>query len=222
MDVDYVGRLRSQSMALVDSLDDHPLLGRVIRGDASRDDYVRFLWSTYHYIRWSGPLLAATAQGLKRRGTAGFLFDLLVAKTREEAPHDGWVLRDLRKCGEDVELLKVAAPPVAVDAYVNWSRMMAEEGSPAFLGAAYTLEIMSMHRAKMAAANLRARGAIPRIKEALLFLDGHAEADTDHIATLEGVLARIEAPDDRAAIALSATVMGALYPRFFSNAASGV
>ena len=215
MDSDYVCRLRNQSMALIQSLDQHPLLGRVIHGDASRDEYVEFLWSTYHYIRWSGPLLAATADGLKRRGSDDFLFDLLVTKTREEAPHDGWVLRDLRNCGENVELGKALPAPIAVDAYVTWSRAMAADGSPAFLGAAYTLEIMSMHRAKRAADNLRARATIPGIEKALLFLDGHADADVDHISSLESVLARIEDRDDQSAIHLSAMVMGALYPRFF-------
>jgi pyrroloquinoline quinone (PQQ) biosynthesis protein C len=215
MDSDYVCRLRTESNALVDTLDGHPIVGAVVRGDASRDDYVRFLWSTYHYVRWSGTLLAATAEGLSRRGTRGFLFDLLVAKTREEAPHDAWVLHDLRACGENVELMKASVPPTAVQAYVTWSQTMAEDGSPAFLGAAYTLEMISMRRAKTAAMNLRARGTIPRIEAALMFLDGHGDADADHIATLETTLARIEDADDRAAIERSATVMATLYPRFF-------
>ena len=92
---------------------------------------------------------------------------------------------------------------------------MAQEGSPAFLGAAYTLEFMSMHRAKMAADNLRARRAIPNIEEAVSFLEGHGDADVGHIELLSEILRRIEDPRDQDAIALSAAVMRALYPRFF-------
>jgi acetolactate synthase-1/2/3 large subunit len=42
-----------------------------------------------------------------------------------------------------------------------------------------------MRRAQLSAHNLRARGAIPNIERALLFLDGHGAADRGHIAELE-------------------------------------
>ncbi len=61
MDGAYLTAMRRELTAWVDSLDHHPVVGPVIRGDASRDGYVRFLWSTYHYLRWSGPLLAGAA-----------------------------------------------------------------------------------------------------------------------------------------------------------------
>ena len=218
MNHDYVSIIERESTALVDSIDRDPLLGSVIRGDASRAEYVGFLGATYHYLRWSGPLLAETAEGLRRSGRCPWLLAIVDAKTAEESPHDGWVLDDLRKCGENVELVKAQAAPRAVDAYVQWSRTMAQEGSPAFLGAAYTLEFMSMHRAKMAADNLRARGAIPHIEEAVSFLEGHGDADVGHIELLSEILRRIEDPRDQEAIALSAAVMRALYPRFFQPA----
>jgi hypothetical protein len=215
MSHDYVSILERESAALVDAIDRDPLLGSVIRGEASRREYVGFLASTYHYIRWSGPLLAATAEGLRRSGRCAWLLEIVDAKTAEESPHDGWVLDDLRSCGENVELIKAQAPPRAVEAYVQWSRTLAEEGSPAFLGAAYTLEFMSMCRAKTAAENLRARGAIPRIEGAVSFLEGHGDADVGHMEILSEILRRVEDPGDQEAIALSAAVMRTLYPRFF-------
>ncbi|MEO5730819.1 MAG: iron-containing redox enzyme family protein [Byssovorax sp.] len=215
MSHDYVSIIERESTALVDSIDRNPLIGSVIRGDASRAEYVAFLGATYHYLRWSGPLLAETAEGLRLRGRCPWLLAIVDAKTAEESPHDGWVLSDLRSCGENVELVKAQAAPRAVDAYVQWSRTMAQEGSPAFLGAAYTLEFISMHRAKTAADNLRAHRAIPNIEEAVSFLEGHGDADVGHIELLSEILRRIEDPRDQDAIALSAAVMRALYPRFF-------
>jgi hypothetical protein len=212
---DHVSIIERESTALVDSIDRDPLIGSVIRGDASRAEYVAFLGATYHYIRWSGPLLAETAEGLRRSGRCPWLLAIVDAKTAEESPHDGWVLDDLRRCGENVELVKAQAAPRAVDAYVQWSRTMAQEGSPAFLGAAFALEFMSMHRARRAADNLRARRAIPNIEEAVSFLEGHGDADIGHIEQLSAMLRRIEDPGDRDAIVLSASVMRALYPRFF-------
>jgi len=97
---------------------------------------------------------------------------------------------------------------------------MAEEGSPAFLGAAYALEFISMHRAKVAADNLRARKAIPNIEDAVTFLAGHGDADSGHIALLSDVLRQIRDPRDQDAILLSASVLRALYPRFFQLGAT--
>lgn len=219
MSHDYVSILERESSALVDSIDRDPVIGSVIRGDASRETYVRFLVGTYHYLRWSGPLLAETAEGLRRSGRCPWLLAIVDAKTAEESPHDGWVLDDLRKCGVNVELLKAQPAPRAVEAYVQWSRTLSDEGSPAFLGAAYMLEFMSMRRASMAAGNLRARKAIPNIEGAVSFLEGHGDADVGHIEELTAMLRLLTDPEDQAAIVLSAAVLRTLYPRFFHPAA---
>jgi hypothetical protein len=217
MSCDYVSMIERDSVEWIHSMDNDPLIGGIIRGDASREAYVAFLGATYHYVRWSGPLLAKTAEGLRRSGRCPWLLGIVDEKTAEESPHDGWVLDDLKTCGANVELVKAAAPPTAVEAYVRFSLAMAEEGSPAFLGAAYTLEIISMHRAKMAAENLRARRAIPNIEAAVTFLEGHGDADLGHIALLTDILRRIEDPRDQALIGLAAAVVRALYPRFFQG-----
>ena len=212
--------LDRQCRALLHRVDAHPLLGAVVRGCASHDEYIRFLSATYHYVRWSGPLLAASAAGVLRRGRYPWLVALLEQKTEEEAPHDRWALSDLRRCRANVELLKAAPPPVAVQAYVDWSLAMAEDGSPAFLGSAYALEFVSMLRAKTAADNLRASAIIPDIDRAVSFLTGHGGADTAHVASLVEVLTRVDNPDDVEDILLAATAMCRLYPRFFGPSAA--
>ena len=217
MPSDYVRTLARESLTLVNSIDLDPLLGGIVRGDAPREHYLWFLQATYHYLRWSGPLLAETAEGLRRKGRASWLVELIDAKSREESPHDGWVLDDLKSCGANVELLKASPPPRAVTAYVEQSRSLAEAGSPGYLGAAYTLEFISAHRAKLAANNLRSRAGIANIDKAVTFLDGHGDADTGHVALLEEVLARIEDPQDQDDINLAARLLRRLYPRFFAR-----
>jgi hypothetical protein len=209
--------LAREAAALVEALDRDPLVGAVIRGEASRAAYVHFLRGTYHYIRWSGPLLAETAAGMRRRPGAGcrWLIELLDAKTSEEAAHDLWVLADLRRLGENVELLKAASPPPAVVAYVAHSRSLAEAGSAGYLGAAYVLELISARRAGRAARNLRVGAGIAGIEDALSFLEGHADADTGHVAVLEGVLRRIDDPQDQDDLWLAAKQLRRLYPLFF-------
>jgi hypothetical protein len=220
MPSDYVRTLARESRALVDSIDHDPLLGGVIRGDASREHYLWFLKATYHYLRWSGPLLAETAEGLRRKGRASWLVELIDGKSSEESPHDLWVLDDLRACDVNVELLKASSPPRAVLAYVEQSRSLAEAGSPGYLGAAYTLEFISAHRAKLAANNLRTRAGIANIDKAVSFLDGHGDADTGHVALLEEVLSRLDDPQDQDDIALAAKQLRRFYPRFFARVPS--
>jgi hypothetical protein len=215
MHKDDIRTLEQTSVAWISAMDQDPGIGGVIRGDASREAYAGFLAATYHYVRWSGPLLARTAEGLRRAGRPAWLCELFDRKTEEEAPHDRWVLSDLKRCGENVELVKAAPAPRAVEAYVTWSLTLADAGSPAFLGAAYTLEILSTHCAGVAARNLCARGTIAGIERAVTFLTGHGDADIDHVEHLHEALRRIDDGASCAAVLLSAAVMRTLYPQFF-------
>ena len=218
---DYVRSLASDSETFARSLEHNPLLQRVISGDADWGEYVGFLSASYHYVRWSGFLLARTAEGLRRSQRCPQLLAAVDAKAQEEGPHDLWLLRDLRNLGVNVELIKGAPAPKGVEAYVAWSLTFADAGSPAFLGAAYTLELISMRWATTACRNLRASKAITNVERALRFLEGHGVADHGHIAELEAVLDTVEDATDQGEIAFSARVMRALYPSFFSTVAQG-
>lgn len=217
MQTDRPLSLVNESEAFVCSLDSSPIIGPVIAGSANIDEYARFLTASYHYVRWSGFLLAQTALGLRRTGRCTALLAVLDAKAREEGPHDGWILRDLGNCGVNPELVKGSPVPTAIQAYVSWSLALAEAGSPAFLGAAYTLEYISAERASVASRNLRARKGIANIEHAVTFLEGHGEADPGHIAELEMMLHAVEDEHDRADIRMSSSVMRRLYPRFFAS-----
>ena len=213
-----VERLRRESELFLGVLDQDPLLGRVIRGEANREQYQRFLIGSYQYVRWSGYLLARTAMGLDRAGRCLELTRAVAEKSTEEGPHDQWLLRDLRRLGVNIELIKGMAAPAAIEAYVTSSSALAERGSPAFLGAAYSLEYISMHRAGAAAQSLRQQQHIPDIERCVSFLEGHGHADQRHIAELEALLSGLALePTDEEDIELSARLLRRLYPSFFQG-----
>jgi len=212
----FVRDLDRHATTFIASLEHDPLIGRVIRGDAERHEYARFLAGTYHYVRWSGVLLARTARGLRIRGRSPALVALVEAKTEEEAPHDRWALDDLRSLGGDPELIKGEPAPAAVVGYVQSHLAWADAGSAAFLGAAHTLELLSMRRASEAAKNLRQARQIAGIERSTSFLDGHGEADLGHVRVLEEHLASIEDEGERAAVTLSARLLRAQFPLFFA------
>ena len=208
--------LRSETEAFVRGLDESPIVGAVIQGTADAAEYTRFLCASYHYVRWSGFLLAQTARGLRRQGRCRDLVRAIDDKAAEEGPHDGWLLRDLARLGVNPELVKGAPPPSAVRAYVAFGLALAEAGSPAFLGAAYVLELISATRATLAARNLQACKKIENIEHAVSFLEGHGEADPGHVDELEQMLSSVDGRD-RADIDLSARVVRQLYPSFFAS-----
>jgi hypothetical protein len=212
---DPVALLRVGAERLLGALEADRLLHRVIAGDAALPEYVRFLVGSYHYVRFSGYLLAKTAAGLRHSGRCPTALAALEQKAAEEGPHDAWLLSDLQACGVNKELVKGLPTPTAVRAYRAFSLAQAEAGSPAFLGAAYALEFISMRRAKLAATNLRARRAIPHIEQALTFLEGHGVADEGHIAELEALLSTVSDATDQDDILFSSEVLRRLYVHFF-------
>jgi pyrroloquinoline quinone (PQQ) biosynthesis protein C len=218
MSTDLIIKLEQESQALVRELDVHPHARRLFEGTADAEQYAAYLAQSYHYVRWTAPLLGLAGRRMQRLGQNPALAALLVQKAKEETGHERWLLSDLRALGWSKERVELTPPCAAVRAYVNWNRFTAEAGVPtAFLGTAYVLEYLSVVRAGLAAERLVARDAIPGIRRAVTFLRGHAGADEGHVEELASVLRTLEDPTEREAIRLSATTTRALYPAVFTS-----
>jgi pyrroloquinoline quinone (PQQ) biosynthesis protein C len=218
MTADLISALEYETHELIRWLDTHPRARRLFDGTVDATEYADFLVQTYHYVRWTTPLLAHAGQRMARQGTHPVLGELLQQKAREERGHERWLLADLRNLGWSAEGVEHSLPCAAVAAYVAWNRYTVESGSPtAFLGTAYVLEALAVHRAGEAAQNLVERSGIPRIRKAVTFLRGHAGADVEHLAELAATLRGLTAPEEREAILLSARTTRALYAGLFSE-----
>jgi pyrroloquinoline quinone (PQQ) biosynthesis protein C len=214
--MDWTSTLECEARALVETLDTHPAARRLFDGSIDTKDYATWLTQTYHYVRWTMPLLACAGQRMKRTGRHLVLAELLLQKSSEELGHERWLLADLKNLGWRREQVERCGMHPAVAAYVAWNRFTAELGSPtAFLGTAYVLEYLSVHRAGVAVRQLLARNAIPRIRKAVTFLRGHADADGAHVAELAAVLRTLTDADEQAAILLSARTTRVLYTGLF-------
>ena len=215
----WMRALEQEARALVAWLDVDPRARRLFEGTLDAGGYAAYLVQTYHYVKWTTPLLALAGRRLKRMGRHPVLAELLVQKAAEESGHERWLLADLRNLGWSAERVERTSPSPAVEAYVAWNRFTTEAGSPtAFLGTAYVLELLSMLRAGVAQEALLARGAIPNIRKAVTFLRGHAGADVEHIAELAAVLRSLADPEEQKALVLSARTTRALYAGLFSEA----
>jgi pyrroloquinoline quinone (PQQ) biosynthesis protein C len=213
---DWTSALEHEARMLLEDLDANPVAQRLFDGTIDTKDYAGWLVQTYHYVRWTTPLLAMAGERLKRLGQHTALAGLLLQKASEERGHERWLLADLRNLGWTPGQVHRTARCPSVEAYVAWNRFTAEAGAPlAFLGTSYVLEYLSVHRASAAADRLVARGAIPNIHKALTFLRGHADADGDHVTELREVLRSLTNPREHAALVLSARTTRALYPGLF-------
>jgi hypothetical protein len=213
---EWMDVLAHEAGMLIAELDRHPGARRLFLGTIDLAGYASFLTQTYHYVRWTTPLLRRAGQRMRKLGRYPELASLLLQKADEERGHEKWLLADLRNLGCGTEQVKRTQVCHAVAAYIAWNRFTSEAGSPtAFLGTAYVLEFLAVRRAPMAVESLLAREAIPNIRQALTFLRGHGGMDEERVARLVSALRVLTDPEEQAAVLLSARTTRALYRGLF-------
>ncbi|MFL5357951.1 iron-containing redox enzyme family protein [Archangium sp.] len=215
---DWMELLEREARMLVETLDAHPAARRLFEGSIDAADYAHYLVQTYHYVRWTTPLLTEASYRMERLGQHPRLAELLLRKAAEERGHERWLLADLKNLGWPAGRAKGAKRGPAVDAYIAWNHYTTLSGVPAaFLGTAYVLEYLSVQRARGSVEHLLAANTIPNIRKAVTFLRGHADADSHHVAELASVLRSLTEPEEQSALLLSARITRALYTGFFSE-----
>jgi len=221
MNTDLITTLENESRELLHQLDAHPRVRQLFEGTLDAAAYAHYLVQTYHYVRWTTPLLALAGRRMAAQGRHPALASLLLHKAQEETGHERWLLADLHHLGWSSEAVERAPRCAAVEAYVAWNRFTAEAGSPtAFLGTAYVLEALSASRAGAAARNLVEHGAIAGIRRAVTFLRGHGDADEGHVAELATLLGALSDLEEQEALLLSARTTRALYLGLFEDSRS--
>nr|WP_217446038.1 iron-containing redox enzyme family protein [Myxococcus sp. CA040A] len=208
--------MEQEARGLVRVLDENPAARRLFEGRIDSEGYAHYLAQTYHYVRWTTPLLEGAGLRMRRLGLHPALAELLLSKSDEEHGHERWLLADLKNLGWSAERVEATECCAAVKAYVGWNQYTTRAGVPtAFLGTAYVLESLSVQRAGATVERLIAAERIPNIRKAVTFLRGHGDVDGDHVEQLAEVLRALEDPEEQAALILSARTTRVLYPGFF-------
>ncbi|RKH64748.1 iron-containing redox enzyme family protein [Corallococcus aberystwythensis] len=212
----WLAVLDEESRGLVAAVDAQPDAHRLLEGTLDAEGYIHYLVQTYHYARWSTPILAEAGHRLNRLGRHPELAALLIQKGEEERGHDRWLLSDLKNLGVPEAQVEAAERSPAVDAYTGWNFFTSRAGVPtAVLGTAYALEYLSQTRAGVWAERLKEVSTIPNIHKSVTFLRSHGALDGDHVAEMQRILARLTEPEDQEAILFSARVARSVYPRIF-------
>jgi pyrroloquinoline quinone (PQQ) biosynthesis protein C len=191
-----------------------PAISRAMSGDVTRELYLAFLGQAYHHVRHTVPLLMAV--GSRLPDDKGWLRSQVVHYIDEEHGHEQWILDDIAAAGGDPGAAAAALPRVETDAMVAYAYDVAQRRNPVgFFGMVHVLEGTSTALALDAADRIQARLGLP--DRAFRYLRSHGRLDQEHVEHLAGILGRLQAPEDAAAVTQCARAMFWLYGNVFRS-----
>ena len=196
-----------------------PAIQRCLSGDVTRELYVAFLTQAYHHVRHTVPLLMAVGSRLPDRHA--WIRDAVLHYLDEEKGHEQWILNDIETAGGDRAAAEASQPAIATEAMVAYAYDMVMRRNPVgFFGMVHVLEGTSVSLAIMAADRIQAALRLP--VTAFTYLRSHGELDKEHVKDLAAILARLDDPDDRAAVIRCAQGIFWLYGNVFRSLDAGV
>ncbi len=212
--MDFYQKLGDETRDARDYLLAAPVIRRAMSGEVTADLYRAFLGQAYHHVRHTVPLLMAV--GSRLDDDKEWLRGEIVHYVQEEHGHEQWILDDIEAAGGDRVAAAAAAPHVETDAMVAYAWDVAMRRNPAgFFGMVFVLEGTSVALALQAATRVQAALALP--DRAFSYLRSHGTLDREHVEHLGGILRRLEAPADRAAVLDCARAMFWLYGNVFRS-----
>lgn len=214
LQVDAYGHLAESTHAARRFLLSAPLIQRALAGDVTRDLYVAFLTQAYHHVKHTVPLLMAV--GSRLDDSKDWLRSELVHYIEEEHGHEQWILNDIDAAGGDAESVRHSRPHVETDSMVAYAYDVAMRRNPVgFFGMVFVLEGTSVALALDAANRIQTALDLP--DRAFSYLRSHGKLDQEHTQHLAGIVNRLEAPIDHAAIVDCANAMFWLYGNVFRS-----
>lgn len=212
--VEAYGHLAESTHAARSFLLSAPLIQRALAGNVTRDLYVEFLTQAYHHVKHTVPLLMAV--GSRLDDSKDWLRSELVHYIEEEHGHEQWILNDIVAAGGDVECVRHSKPHVETDSMVAYAYDVAMRRNPVgFFGMVFVLEGTSVALALVAANRIQTALDLP--DRAFSYLRSHGKLDQEHTQHLAGIVNRLDAPIDHAAIVDCANAMFWLYGNIFRS-----
>lgn len=210
--VDAYGRLADSTVEARRFLLSAPVIQRALTGEVTRDLYVAFLTQAYHHVKHTVPLLMAV--GSRLDDSKDWLRSELVHYVEEEHGHEQWILSDIAAAGGDAEQVRRSKPQVETDAMVAYAYDVAMRRNPVgFFGMVFVLEGTSVALALDAANRIQSALELP--DRAFSYLRSHGKLDQEHTQHLAGIVNRLDASADHAAIVDCAKAMFWLYGNVF-------
>lgn len=189
-----------------------PIIQRALTGDIARETYVDFLTQAYHHVRHTVPLLMACGARLPAR--LEWLRTAIGEYIEEEMGHQEWILDDIAASDADRAAAAASEPSLATELMVAYAYDTIARGNPVgFFGMVLVLEGTSVALATRAATSIETSLGLPRT--AFSYLLSHGDLDIEHAGFFEGLMNRLDDPDDQAAVIRAARRFYRLYGDVF-------
>lgn len=169
-----------------------PIISDVVSGDVDLHMYQAFLTNAYHHVRYTVPLMMATASRI--HPSQSQLINVFKEYIDEEFGHEKWILNDLQACGADPELIATSEPNFATEVMLAYIRDYITTVNPlGFLGMVHVLEGTSTSLATSTADLIQQALQLP--DQAFSYLRSHGALDIEHVDFFKNVLETLSAAD---------------------------
>ncbi len=210
--MNFYKRLQQETESERNYLMSAPIITACLSGDITLDDYVAFLQQAYHHVKHTTPLLMAT--GARLPESKEWLREAVAEYIEEELGHQEWILNDIEACGFDKEKARYSKPNLSTELMVSYAYDTVNRVNPlGFFGMVNVLEGTSVKIADMAAEKIQEVLKLP--SNAFSYLKSHGALDQDHIQFYEGLMNKVELPEEQDQIIHSAKAFYYLYGNIF-------
>lgn len=204
----FYQRLIHETQDARNALLSRPIITETLSGEVTLSRYRRFLTQAYHHVKHTVPLLMACGSRIPPRCT--WLQKAMAEYVDEEIGHEQWILSDLAHCDADPEQVATEKPALATELMVAYAYHQIDRGNPmAFFGMVHVLEGTSTALATQAAGLIQQKLGLP--DGAFSYLRSHGALDIEHVSFFEGLMNRVESPEDQQAIIDAACAFYHLY-----------
>lgn len=212
--MEFYTRLQNETAREREHLLAAPIIQRALAGTLSLDSYMAFLEQAYHHVKHTTPLLMAV--GARITEDKEWLREAVAEYIEEEVGHQEWILNDIRACGGNAEAVRHGQPMLPTELMVAYAYDTVMRKNPiGFFGMVQVLEGTSVSIATQAARVIQKSLGLPN--NAFSYLLSHGDLDQDHVQFFEGLMNRLDQPDDQAAVVHTAKVMYKLYGDIFRS-----
>ncbi len=191
-----------------------PIIEKAVSGTITHDEYRDYLTQAYHHVKHTVPLLMTVGGRLPEEKE--WLRNAVAEYIEEELGHQEWILNDIAACDGDKEAVRNSQPAIETELMIAYAYDMASRVNPlGFFGMVHVLEGTSITTADRAADGIQKALNLP--EAAFSYLRSHGALDQDHVKFFEGLMNKIDDPQEQALIIRCANIFYRLYGGVFRS-----
>ncbi len=208
----FFQRLVEQTKPQREALYNVEIIQKALRGEITREIYIKYLTQAYHHVKHTTPLLMAVGSRISH--DKEWARNAIAEYIEEELGHQEWILSDIKHCGGDAESVRHGKPSLETELMVSYAWDSVSRINPfSFFGMVFVLEGTSINLATNAGEAIQKSLNLP--KSCFSYLFSHGSLDVKHMSFFEDLMGKVSDEKDQEAIIHMAQVMFQLFANVF-------